>query len=378
MNIKNIFFYIGMLIQLFYTTRIITINSYENSMVYILLIILCFSCTICLSGFKRKEFKLFCILILLSIVHMFVVNDTNLLRLVLMLYAGRKMKVQDLKKYFAVSYLVVFVLVVLLSLYTDFGDVYQTGVWRTNVGWETRYTLGFDGATRMMFVWTCCIISIQLLTNTVNVIRDIIFLIISVYLFTISVSYTGIITSVFVIIVPYIVSYWVKKKSSVLIKYFIRGSLLFVLSLTMLAAAIDISKTSFGLFLNGRTGALHYLLSNGIYPSFLGRGIPEGIRGLDNSYFYCSYILGIIPMCFMLAAIWQLGNVYYKNKDIMGCSCTVCFILIAYVTQTFEHPYLNYFIFLIMENWNSFITGISTNVLLEKNARKRILIKFGK
>lgn len=88
-KIGDMFFYIGMLLQLFYTGRIITINSYENSSIYVVLILICFSIAIIKSKFTRKEINILVCLILISLCHMVAVGDTNLLRLCMMCYAGR-------------------------------------------------------------------------------------------------------------------------------------------------------------------------------------------------------------------------------------------------------------------------------------------------
>ena len=77
---------------------------------------------------------------------------------------------------------------------------------------------------------------------------------------------------------------------------------------------VDISGTAFGVFTNGRTYWLHYLFVNRVYPTLFGGEIPN-VKGLDNSYFYNFYLLGIIPMFFLILAINRLGRVYSKNKD---------------------------------------------------------------
>ena len=176
-KIGDMFFYIGMLLQLFYTGRIITINSYENSSIYVVLILICFSIAIIKSKFTRKEINILVCLILISLCHMVAVGDTNLLRLCMMCYAGRRVAPDSLKKYFFASYVGLFALVYYLSSHglIDSG-MFQEGVWRVTKGWETRVTLGFDGATRMMFIWICIIASCQLLFGAKMLVRDAIFL----------------------------------------------------------------------------------------------------------------------------------------------------------------------------------------------------------
>lgn len=357
-GLGDLFFYIGMLLQLYYTGRIITINSYENSSVYVLLILLCFSIAIIKSKFTKKEINILAILIVISLLHMIAVNDTNLLRLCMMCYAGRRVNSDALKKFFFMVYVGLFVVVYYLSSngMIDSG-MFQEDVWRVTKGWETRVTLGFDGATRMMFIWICIIASCQLLFGAKMLVRDAIFLYISIYLFKISVSYTGIIVSVAAIAAPYIFTFCVKMFGEDCVKLILRGSLITVLVLTLAATVIDLSNTAFGIFLNGRTGGLHWLIANGYYPSLFGVTIPENVRGLDNSYFYSMYVLGLIPLGLMIAIIWQLSGTLSENRDLAACSVLVSFILIAYVTQTLEHPYLNYFLFLLMENWEDFVIG---------------------
>lgn len=372
-KLREIFFYMGMFIQLFYTTQIITINSYENSSILVLAITVCFIITILQSNFNRDDFIVFFILVLCSILHFLLTDDTNLFRIIMMLFAGKNISSEHLKKFLVISYPMLFLSVWFLSTYGGLNTVFQVDVWRISLGWELRYTLGFDGATRMMFMWICCIVSIHIYMKTLNVLRDAIFLLISIYLFNISSSYTGIFCSILAIISPYIIKFWVDKKSSVLIKYFVRGSLILVLVLTAVATFTDISSTRLGSFLNGRTYFLNYLFRNGIYPSLFGGKIPTGIKGLDNSYFYNFYLLGIIPMLFMIFAIWRLGKLYCKNRDVMGSACTVTFIFLAYVTQTFEHPFLNYFLFLIMENWNQFMNLQFDNKNQDEMKKKRKL-----
>ena len=249
-KIGDMFFYIGMLLQLFYTGRIITINSYENSSIYVVLILICFSIAIIKSKFTRKEINILVCLILISLCHMVAVGDTNLLRLCMMCYAGRRVAPDSLKKYFFASYVGLFALVYYLSSHglIDSG-MFQEGVWRVTKGWETRVTLGFDGATRMMFIWICIIASCQLLFGAKMLVRDAIFLYISMYLFKISVSYTGIIVSVAAIAAPYIFTFCVKMFGEDCVKLILRGSLITVLVLTLAATVMDLSNTALGIFL---------------------------------------------------------------------------------------------------------------------------------
>lgn len=107
--------------------------------------------------------------------------------------------------------------------------------------------------------------------------------------------------------------------------------------------------------MNGRTATLYRILADGHYPRLFGGEIPKGYYGLDNSYFYCLYLLGIVPMLMMLYLIWKLAGILTLKKDLMGCSVLLSFVPIAYVTQIFEYPFLNYFLFLIMENWEDMI-----------------------
>lgn len=121
--------------------------------------------------------------------------------------------------------------------------MFQEGVWRVTKGWETRVMLGFDGATRMMFIWICIIASCQLLFGAKMLVRDAIFLYISMYLFKISVSYTGIIVSVAAIAAPYIFTFCVKMFGEDCVKLILRGSLITVLVLTLAATVMDLSNT---------------------------------------------------------------------------------------------------------------------------------------
>ena len=371
-KIGDMFFYIGMLLQLFYTGRIITINSYENSTIYVVLILICFSIAIIKSKFTIKEINILVCLILISLCHMVAVGDTNLLRLCMMCYAGRRVAPDSLKKYFFASYVGLFALVYYLSSHglIDSG-MFQEGVWRVTKGWETRVTLGFDGATRMMFIWICIIASCQLLFGAKMLVRDAIFLYISMYLFKISVSYTGIIVSVAAIAAPYIFTFCVKMFGEDCVKLILRGSLITVLVLTLAATVMDLSNTALGIFLNGRTGGLHRLIANGYYPSLFGVTIPDNAVGLDNSYFYSMYVLCLMPLGLMIAIIWQLSSTLSENRDLAACSVLLSFILTAYVTQTLEHPYLNYFLFLLMENWEDFVIGVRNSPVGRKFIEER-------
>jgi len=345
-----------MLLQLFYTGRIITINSYENSPVYVSLILLCFLVAIIKSKFTRKEINILALLIAISLLHMIAVGDTNLLRLCMMCYAGRRVKPSSLKKYFFLAYVGLFAITYYLSSsgLIDTG-IYQQNVWRVAAGWETRYNLGFDGPNRMMFIWVCIMVSCQLLFGAKNLIRDLIFMGISVYLYSISISHSGIIVSVVTLIMPYILGVCMKKLGADYIKKILHWSLIFVLVLTMAAVVVDLSNTALGIVLNGRTGGLYRLVSHGYYPSLFGTDIPENYKGLDNSYFYAAYVLGIIPTALMLFVIWKLSDIAAERRDLATCSVLLSFILLSYVIQTLEIPYLNYFLFILMENWDGFI-----------------------
>ena len=62
LSISELFFYIGLILQLIYTGRIISINSYENSEFYIALILSCFAISISCNGYYHlSEIKTFII-----------------------------------------------------------------------------------------------------------------------------------------------------------------------------------------------------------------------------------------------------------------------------------------------------------------------------
>lgn len=352
---KDIFFYIGLIIQIFYVLRIITINLYANSEIYTALIIIFFSISILLNKYNEKEIIIMAILLLCALIHLYKTYDMNLLRIVMLIFAGKGINIHKFKKFLAIIYPLTFFGVWFLSQYYNLNTIYQENVWRTSVGWETRYTFGFDGPTRMMFIWICCIVSIQIYTHKINLIRDLTFLIFSIYLFSVSISYTGIVVAILAICLPYGCRFLENCKDSKVLKFLIPITLLIVLGLTFIASFINISQTSLGKLLNGRTFYLYHLIAIGVYPSLFGSHFSIKVAGLDNSYFYNFYILGIVPMIIMLIAIIKLGKVYYKKRDFIGLSCTAVFIIMAYVTQTFEVPFLNYFLFLIIENWKEII-----------------------
>lgn len=368
----NIFFWTGMLLQLIYTGKIITINSYEKSTYYVFLILVSFSVSI---GMKRKhekrEINLFIFLSLCAILHLFFTHDANLLRIVLMVFACKNIQSNAMKRYFAVIYPTFFATIVWLSLNTNFNPAYQEKIWRTSKGWELRWTLGFDGPTRMMFVWVCVIVSIQIYTGKMHKVRDILFLFVSIFLYFLSDSNTGIITSVMAIMLPYTLKFFVMRITNLVLLYSVRISLVIVLGLTIFATMVDINSTWLGVFLNGRTGSLYWIFHSGYHPGLFGVEIPDGARGLDNSYYYCTYLLGIVPMFIMIVLIWRLGTVYWKNKDVMGTAALITFISLAYVTQTFEHPYLNYILFLVMENWRQILGTDDEKSLTKKENRNR-------
>ena len=355
-NIINVFFYLGCIIQLFYIARIITINSYKNSAKYVLLIIILFLICILVTKYTKRELLILLILGICSFIHLIKTGDTNLIRLIIIVFAAKNVDSKQFKRFILLTYIIFFVSVIIMSIYGGFGTVYQEGVWRVTKGYEKRYNLGFDGATRMMFIWICIIVSLQIYQNKLNVLRDAFLFFISLYLFKLSVSFTGILGSILALITPYLFNISIKKIGYSNMGKIIRGCLIFVLLLTFIAMVVDISATRFSAFLNGRTAYLHYIFSNGIYPSFFGGSLPSDVPGLDNSYFYNIYLLGTIPMLIMLGSIWKLSYVFSKKRDIIGASCTIVFIFVAYVTQTFEYAFLNYFLFLIIMNWKDVIS----------------------
>lgn len=83
------------------------------------------------------------------------------------------------------------------------------------------------------------------------------------------------------------------------------------------------------------------------------------------------YVLGLIPLGLMIAIIWQLSSTLSENRDLAACSVLLSFILTAYVTQTLEHPYLNYFLFLLMENWEDFVIGVRNSPVGRKFIEER-------
>lgn len=372
LSISKIFFYIGMILQLIYTGKIITINSYENSELYIGLILSCFVISIsCNGSYHLSEIKTLIILLACSILHFCYTQNLNLLRISLLIFAGRNIDSAKLRKFLLLAYAALFFGVVFASIYAGFNEVSQTLVWRTGIGRQTRYVYGFDGPTRMMFIWTCFIVSVQLVSNKVNFVRDGILLAGSIYLFRMSDSYTGIFVSLVALICPYILGGVIRKYNYKYMMRIVQTVLLVILGLTFLAMFVNISQTALGLFLNGRTFSLYNMLRQDGLPTLFGQEIATGHDGLDNSYFYCMYLMGIIPTGIMVLAIWRLAKVYSEKRDMFGCSTLIAFILIAYVTQTLEYPFLNYFLFLIIDCWEDVVPLRRMPLIRSRSIRRK-------
>ena len=130
LSISELFFYIGLILQLIYTGRIITINSYENSEFYIALILSCFAISISCNGYYHlSEIKTFIILLACSLLHFCCTQDLNLLRISLLIFAGRKIDSAKFRKFLLLAYAAFFFGVVFASVYTGFNEVSKTLVW---------------------------------------------------------------------------------------------------------------------------------------------------------------------------------------------------------------------------------------------------------
>ena len=140
-NIINVFFYLGCIIQLFYIARIITINSYKNSAKYVLLIIILFLICILVTKYTKRELLILLILGICSFIHLIKTGDTNLIRLIIIVFAAKNVDSKQFKRFILLTYIIFFVSVIIMSIYGGFGTVYQEGVWRAcKITYTMNYT----------------------------------------------------------------------------------------------------------------------------------------------------------------------------------------------------------------------------------------------
>lgn len=373
---KSILFFSGMIVQCYHTMQIITINSYKYSTMLVGIIIVLFGLCTLMDSYKKSELQIIFVIIMFTGIQLIISRDLNFLRLVLMVIAGKGINEKAMRYFLLVIYAISFLGVIGLSLFAGFNSVYQESIWRTQKGVQIRYNLGFDGPIRLMIMWNCLLCTWYIFYSKKNIFLDLLLTIISLYIFWITDCYTGLFGSFLAIGVPYMLRTLSRIKGKIDWRYITKGSVFFVLGLTMLAMVFDISLTRFGSFLNGRTGNLYRYLHAGLYPKLFDYSTPKDAAALDNSYFFCLYKLGIIPTIIIIIAIVKLAGVLAKKRDLYGCGCFVSFAALAYVAQILEVPFLNYFIFLIILNWeevfslNNFSAGSERIVCNKKNVEE--------
>lgn len=347
-------FYIGMIMQFIMTTFLITTQKIPYSIVFVIGIVVFLSLKILMTRYNVHEITVIGILLIVSIIAYIYQGDSKILRISLIFIAAKGISAKRLMKFLFVAYLMLLIYVPATCIFARRGTLSLYGTFGIGRTTEIRYMLGFDGPNRLSVVWICLLATIYMILKKRRFWNDLIFFAVSCGLYCLNKSRTGIIAAVILIFTPYIYQYGTR-----LIKRLIHEKIL-LWTLIVIAALTVGATLTYGTFMeklnlmfNNRMSFLAYIYTNAkitLWGSDFNFQTYGG--GMDNSYFAVLYTNGLIPTAVYIIAVLKYISIMKRKDNITELSIALTFILIAYVQEMIDVPFINYLFILFCINWN--------------------------
>ncbi len=350
----ELYFYIGMAIQFIMSAYLITIQRIPHSLIFVIGIVMFLGLKILHTRYSRREMVIIGVLLIISSISYIYQTDSKVLRISLMFIAAKDIPRERFLKFLLVAYLMILIYVPVICLFAGKGTISMYGTFGIGRQAATRYMLGFDGPNRLAGVWLCLLATIYISLEKRKFWIDLILFALSCGLYYLNRSRTGLIAVTVLILVPYIYKFGPRLVKTIIHKKALLWALILVLVLTIGSTLangdlMDRLNTVF----NNRISNLSNIYASEritIWGSDFDFQIYGG--GMDNSYFAVLYTDGLIPTAMYVIAILKYISVIQRKDDITELSIALTFILIAYVQEMIDVPFINYMLILFGINWN--------------------------
>ena len=352
---SEFFFWIGMLLQFSMSVWLITTQEISYSIYYVLGIMLCFGIKIIHTRYTAREFYIILFLFSISVAAYVAQGDSKVLRIVFMLVAAKDIPYKRLLRFLMVVYCLLIVFIPFRCLVFGKGIISIYGTFGIGRKAGTRYMLGFDGPNRLVGIWMCLLAAFCLVREKRILKWDMIALVISIVFYKLTLSRTGLIGCMILILFPYIISIMpgiIRKmfQKKVLIWAVLAGLIITFLAIWSYGPLMEKLNVAF----NNR----FFNLSN-IYQSkeisLFGDKTDYNIYGggMDNSYFAVLFTSGIVPTLIYMAGLYKCIRAVARTRNLTEIAVTLTFILLAFVQEMIDVPFVNFMFFIFMGNWES-------------------------
>ena len=345
-------FFCGMTLSCVYMAIYIAVYNIPFSTVFAVLIFGFYFATILMSKQTKKEIIMFALISLLGIGCALVTHDTLIFRIIFMIFAAREINKKKLVDFITKTYWLMIIIVPLTCTFRGIDSVYSDFIPGVGRDLGRRFMFGFDGPNRLGVVWICLMSMILIKRGKRDSKKDVCLVLITVLLYYLTKSRSLIITAVFILAFPYFVWLIGRLRSWFLNKKFILLLLILLVGITFYFGRNATDRNSaINILLNNRLVHFQDVVNNESFTLFGSTSDFSVYVGLDNSYFLNFYKRGIVFSALYLIAVIRLAIVLGKKREIMQISVLCGFIILAFVQDIIQHPYINIIYFLIMINY---------------------------
>ena len=364
-SIREMFFYIGIIVQFIMVCFLITIQEIPHSIVFVVAIVGSFGIKIFLTKYTKKEIAIIALLLIVSAITYIKQGDSKILRISLMFIAAKNIQTKRLFRFLSIAFLGLLIIIPILCIFGGVGIVSAYGTFGIGREAATRYMLGFDGPNRLSGVWLCLLASLYMVLGK-RKLTDIIYLVVTIFLYGLNKSRTGLIAGLIIIMFPYIYNYGPKIVKIIIQNNILKWTLFAIFVITVFATvAYGPIMERMNFIFNNRMSFLSRIYQGEnitLWGSdFDFQEVYQG--GMDNSYFNILYTNGLVVTVIYVAALLKYINILRKkNGNIIELSIALSFIVIAFVQEMIDVPFINYMYFLFILNWKEMMkSGIRLN-----------------
>lgn len=344
--------------QFIMTAFLITAQKIPYSIVLVIGIIIFLGLKILMTSYSKNEIIIIAGLLLVSAITYIYQDDSKILRISLLFIAAKDIPVKRFMKYLLAAYLVLFIYVPIMCIFAEKGKISMYGTFGIGRQAATRYMLGFDGPNRLSGVWLCLLATTYLVLEKRKFLIDIIFFVLSCGLYYLNRSRTGLVAVTVLIFTPYIYRYGSRFVKKIIHEKILLWTFIVIISLTIGATlAYGSFMDKLNVVFNNRMSYLAKVYINEkitLWGSDLNFQTYGG--GMDNSYFAVLYTNGLIPTVIYAIAILKYINLVKKKNNIKEIPIALSFILVAYVQEMIDVPFINYMLILFSINWHDMMT----------------------
>lgn len=351
-KLRTSFFYLGLLLQCIYMMLYITIYNVPFSTFFAVTIFGLFLITILNTSYTKNEIMLLGLLTAIATGCYFITHDTLIFRILFMCFAAKSIDKKELIDFITKCYITMFVMIPLISLFRGNEYIYSDESYGVGRTLARRYMFGFDGPNRLGVIWVCCMSMIMIQRGKKDIGQDCILGVISLVLYYLTRSRSMILVCLVILAMPYFIQLFGKWRFLFFNRLFIVAVLFIFVGITIYFARNGVDRENiYNIILNNRLVHFQDVVGNEKFTLFGSTSDFGKYVGLDNSYFLNFYKRGIFLSAIYIIAIFRLGMVIVKRKNLIQLSVLVGFITLAFVQDVIQHPFINLVYFIIMFNF---------------------------